>query len=124
MDQVMSARHLSESPIWLRQNQRLLSLDGKTLLLCQQDAREYPMEISVMQAPPNGPDSGKVAIRVWQTDRGSVLFETKQHGGQIPTKTCSDWSAYLEESAVNQISESTEHCDFVLRLTGASSHDE
>jgi hypothetical protein len=113
MDQGMSARHLSESPIWLPQNQRLLSLDGKTLLLCQQDAREYPMAISVMQARPNGPDSGKVAIRVWQTDRGSVPFEG---GGHIPTKRCSGWSAYLDESAVSQITEGAEHCDFTLRL--------
>lgn len=82
------------------------------------------MELSVMQAPPNGPDSGKVAIRVWQTDRGSVPFETKRPSAQIPTKVCSGWSAYLDEAAVEQITKATELCDLVLRLPGASSHDE
>ena len=73
------------------------------------------------QASPNGPDSGKVAIRVWQTDRGSVPFETKRPGAQIPTKVCSGWSAYLDESAVNQITKGAEYCDFVLRLADSRS---
>ena len=112
----MSSRHLSETPIWIPLSEQLLALDGKTLLVCEQDGQEYPMELSVMQAPPNGPDSGKVAIRVWQTDRDSVPFESKPPGARIPTKVCSGWSAYLDEAAVKRISEATEHCDLVLRL--------
>jgi hypothetical protein len=75
------------------------------------------MELSVRQAPPNGPDRGKVAMRVWQTDRGSVPFESKQPGAPIATKVCSAWSAYLDECAANQITEATESCDFALRLS-------
>lgn len=75
------------------------------------------MELSVRQAPPHGPDSGKVAIRVWQTNRSTVPFETKQPGAQIPTKVCSGVSAYLDESAVNKIAEAAEHHNLVLRLS-------
>jgi hypothetical protein len=113
----MNPLRLSGSLLWISSSDRLLSLDGKTLLLCKQGGQEYPMQLSVRQAPPNGPDSGKVAIRVWQTDRGSVLFEEKQRGAQIPTKVCSTWSAYLDEVAASQIKEGSDNCDFVLRLT-------
>jgi hypothetical protein len=112
----MQSQHLSESPIWIPQSDLVHSLDGKTLLLCEQDGREYVVQLAIIQAPPNGPEGGKVAIRVWQTDRGSVPFEEKKRSAQVPTKVYSTWSAYLEESAVNQITEATEYCDFVLQL--------
>lgn len=112
----MSSRHLSDSPVWIPQTDHILSLDGKTLLLCEPDEHEYPLQLSVMQAPSDGPDSGKFAIRDWQTDLSSVSFESKQHGGTIPTKVCTEWSAYLDESAVGQIAEAAEYCDFELRL--------
>jgi len=86
------------------------------MILCEQDGHEYPVQLSVMQAPPDGPESGKLAIQIWQTERDSVPFESKPPGARIPTKVCSGWSTYLDEAAVKRISEATEHCDLVLRL--------
>lgn len=113
----MSSGHLSETPIWIPQSEQLLALDGKTLLLCERDGPECQMHLSIKQAPPNGPDSGKIAIGLWQTNHTHVPFEAVQPGAQIPTKVCSGVSAYLDESAVNQIADATEHHNLVLRLS-------
>ena len=120
----MKSLHLSETPIWITQSEQLLALDGKTLLLCERDGPECQLHLSIKRAPPNGPDSGKIAIGLWQTNHTHVPFEAVQPGAQIPTKVCSGWSAYLDEAAVKQITNATELCDLVLRLPGASSHDE
>jgi hypothetical protein len=113
----MSSRPLSESPIWIPQSEQLRALVGKCPLLCERDGREYVLQLGIIQAPPNGPDRGKIAVGFWQTNRSPVPFEAVQLGEQIPTKRCSGLSAYLDESAVNQIKEGSDYCDLFLRLT-------
>jgi hypothetical protein len=113
----MQSQHLSESPIWIPQSDHVDSLEGKTLLLRERDGREYVVQLAIVQAPPNGADRGKIAVGFWQTNRSPVPFEAVQLGEQIPTKRCNGLSAYLDESAVNQIKEGSEYCDLFLRLT-------
>jgi hypothetical protein len=93
------------------------SFDGKTLFLCERDGRGYVVQLGIIQAPPNGPDRGKIAVGFWQTNRSPVPFEAVQLGEQIPTRRYSGLSAYLDESAVNQIKEGSDYCDLFLRLT-------
>lgn len=110
----MSSRHLSDSPVWIPRTDHILSLDGKTLLLCEPDGHECPVNLNIQQAPPSAPV--KVAVRIWQTDPRGASFEVVPPGAQIPTKACTEWSAYLDDSAVSQIAEAAEYCDFELRL--------
>jgi len=92
-------------------------MDGKSVLLCDLDGSECPMQLQVRQALPDGPNHGKVAIQLWQANHQTVPFEEVGPGIPIPTKQSSGWAAYLDETAATQIAEGSENCDFVLRLT-------
>jgi hypothetical protein len=97
--------YLSSKPIWHESSEKILALDGKSILIVRSDNDITPGQLRVETAPPNSLEPRKVSVIVWGVVVPDEPWEPVTMNPTAPQKfyEMGQWSQFLSQDALDLI---------------------